>query len=116
MTSIADGPRPTRADLDAATASTAAVLADPTATHADRVHAAEMEQAVHNPTCSAPALTPSCRPKRNWRQAHDPRPRSPRPAHRLEYHPRNKPRNHPAADGPGLFEIAGPARRRAPGM
>ena len=39
---------PTRADLDAATARTAAVLADPDATRADRVHAAEMEQAVHH--------------------------------------------------------------------
>ena len=38
---------PTRADLDAATARTAAVLADPAATRAERVHAAEMEQAVH---------------------------------------------------------------------
>ena len=38
---------PTRADLDAATARTAAVLADPAATRADRVHAAELEQAVH---------------------------------------------------------------------
>jgi uncharacterized protein (DUF1800 family) len=48
MTSIADDPLPTRADLDAATANTAAVLADPAATRADRVHAAETEQAVHN--------------------------------------------------------------------
>ena len=47
MTSIADDRLPTRADLDAATAHTAAVLADPAATRAERVHAAEMEQAVH---------------------------------------------------------------------
>jgi hypothetical protein len=38
---------PTRADLDAATAETAAVLADPAATPAQRVRAAEMEQATH---------------------------------------------------------------------
>jgi hypothetical protein len=44
---IAAGLLPTRADLDAATARTAAVLADPAATRAERVHAAEMEQAVH---------------------------------------------------------------------
>jgi hypothetical protein len=48
MTSIANEQLPTRADLDAATARTAAVLADPAATRADRVHAAEMEQAVHD--------------------------------------------------------------------
>ena len=48
MTSIANEQLPTKADLDAATAHTAAVLADPAATRADRVHAAEMEQAVHN--------------------------------------------------------------------
>ena len=36
---------PTRADLDAATAKTAAVLADPAASPAQRVRAAEMEQA-----------------------------------------------------------------------
>jgi hypothetical protein len=47
MTSIAEDRLPTRADLDAATARTAAVLADPGATAADREHAAEMEQAVH---------------------------------------------------------------------
>jgi hypothetical protein len=38
---------PTRADLDAATARTAAVMADPSATRAEREHAAEMEQAAH---------------------------------------------------------------------
>jgi hypothetical protein len=38
---------PTRADLDAATAQTAAVLADPDASRAEREHAAEMEQATH---------------------------------------------------------------------
>ena len=47
MTSIAEDQLPTRADLDAATAATAAVLADPSATRAEREHAAEMEQAVH---------------------------------------------------------------------
>ena len=47
MTSTANDPLPTRADLDAATARTAAVLADPAATRGDRVHAAELEQAVH---------------------------------------------------------------------
>jgi hypothetical protein len=38
---------PTRAQLDAATAKTAAVMADPRATRARREHAAEMEQAAH---------------------------------------------------------------------
>jgi hypothetical protein len=38
---------PTRADLDAATAKTAAVLANPATTCAQRLHAAEVEQAVH---------------------------------------------------------------------
>ena len=38
---------PTRAQLDAATARTAAVMADPRATRAQREHAAEMEQAAH---------------------------------------------------------------------
>jgi hypothetical protein len=47
MTSIADDALPTRAELDAATARTAAVLADPAATRAERVHAAEIEEAVH---------------------------------------------------------------------
>jgi hypothetical protein len=47
MTSIADNRLPTRADLDAATARTVAVLADPAATFAEREHAAELEQAVH---------------------------------------------------------------------
>ncbi len=47
MTSIADDLLPTRADLDAATARTAAVLADPGASRAEREHAAAMEQAVH---------------------------------------------------------------------
>ena len=47
MTSIADNLLPTRADLDAATARTAAVLADPAATFADREHAAELEHAIH---------------------------------------------------------------------
>ena len=47
MTSIADDALPTRADLDAATARTAAVLADPAATRAERVHAAAIEEAVH---------------------------------------------------------------------
>lgn len=38
---------PTRAQLDAATAKTAAVMADPASTRAQREHAAEMEQAAH---------------------------------------------------------------------
>ena len=38
---------PTRAQLDAASAKTAAVMADPRATRAQREHAAEMEQAAH---------------------------------------------------------------------
>jgi hypothetical protein len=38
---------PSRAQLDAATAKTAAVMADPRATRAQREHAAEMEQAAH---------------------------------------------------------------------
>lgn len=38
---------PTRAQLDAATAKTAAVNAIPTASRAQREHAAEMEQATH---------------------------------------------------------------------
>jgi hypothetical protein len=38
---------PTRADLDAATAKTAAVLADPAATPAQRERAAAMEEAAH---------------------------------------------------------------------
>ena len=38
---------PTRADLDAAAFKTADVMADPAASFADRVHAAEMEQAAH---------------------------------------------------------------------
>jgi len=48
MTSTADALLPTRADLDAATANTAAVLADPSATRAEREHAAEVEQAIHD--------------------------------------------------------------------
>ena len=47
MTSIAEDLLPTRADLDAATAATAAVLADPGASRAEREHAAEVEQAIH---------------------------------------------------------------------
>ena len=86
MTSIANAQLPTRADLDAATARTAAVLADPAATRADRVHAAEMEQAVHHRYLQRPAPTPSCRPKPDWRQAHDHRPRASQPAHRAELH------------------------------
>jgi hypothetical protein len=45
--SLADRLLPTRAQLDAATARTAAVMADPRASHAQREHAAEMEQAAH---------------------------------------------------------------------
>ena len=47
MTSIADDRLPTRADLDAATAKTAAVLADPAATFAERELAATLEQTTH---------------------------------------------------------------------
>jgi hypothetical protein len=44
----AEGPQPpTRADLDAATAATAAVLADPEASPMDRYHAAEAEAAIY---------------------------------------------------------------------
>lgn len=45
--SIVDRLLPTRAQLDAATAKTAAILTDPRANHAQREHAAEMEQAAH---------------------------------------------------------------------
>jgi hypothetical protein len=45
--SIADQLLPTRAQLDAATATTAAAHADPAASWAQREHAAEMEQAAH---------------------------------------------------------------------
>jgi hypothetical protein len=45
--SLADLLLPTRAQLHAATAKTAAVLADPAASGAQREHAAEMEQAAH---------------------------------------------------------------------
>lgn len=44
---IANRLLPTRAQLDAATAKTAAVMASPAATRAQREHAAEMEQAAH---------------------------------------------------------------------
>lgn len=47
MKSIAARLLPTRAQLDTATATTAAVMADPRATRAQREHAAEMEQAAH---------------------------------------------------------------------
>ena len=107
---------PTRADLDAATARTAAVMADPAATRAERVHAAEMERPCTCFTCSGPAPTPSCRPKPNWRQAHDPRPRPRRPAHRAERTTRrSEPGNHPARTGPACSRSPAPARRRAPG-
>jgi hypothetical protein len=45
--SFADRLLPTRAQLDAATAKTAAAMADPRAARAQRAHAAEMEQAAH---------------------------------------------------------------------
>lgn len=45
--SRADRLLPTRAQLDAATAKTAAVMADPAVSRAQREHAAEMEQAAH---------------------------------------------------------------------
>jgi hypothetical protein len=47
MTSIADQLLPTRAELDNATAATAAAMASPAATAAGRQHAAVMEQAAH---------------------------------------------------------------------
>jgi hypothetical protein len=47
VTSTAGDLLPTRADLDAATANTAAAMTDPSATPAERVQAAETEQAVH---------------------------------------------------------------------
>jgi hypothetical protein len=47
VTSIADQLLPTRAELDSATGATAAVMASPAATAADRQRAAEMEQAAH---------------------------------------------------------------------
>ena len=45
--SFADRLLPTRAQLNAATTKTAAAMADPRATRAQREHAAEMEQAAH---------------------------------------------------------------------
>lgn len=45
---------PTRADLDAATARTAAAIADPSASLADVEHAAELEEAVHTAYLSRP--------------------------------------------------------------
>jgi hypothetical protein len=45
--SIADRLLPTRAQLDAATAKTAASMADPAASPAQRARAAEVEQTTH---------------------------------------------------------------------
>jgi hypothetical protein len=47
MTSIPATWLPSKADLDAATARTAAAIADPAASPADVQRAAELEQAVH---------------------------------------------------------------------
>jgi hypothetical protein len=47
MTSMPDQPLPSRADLDAATARTATVMADPAASQEDRQLAAEAEEATH---------------------------------------------------------------------
>jgi ABC-type transport system involved in cytochrome bd biosynthesis fused ATPase/permease subunit len=47
MTSIPATWLPSRADLDAATARTAATLADPAASRADVQRAAELEEAAH---------------------------------------------------------------------
>jgi hypothetical protein len=46
---------PSRADLDAATARTAAAIADPSASRADVERAAELEQAVHDAYLRNPA-------------------------------------------------------------
>jgi hypothetical protein len=48
MTSMPDHLLPSRADLDAATARTAAVMADPAASLSDRLLAAEAEEATHH--------------------------------------------------------------------
>jgi hypothetical protein len=45
---------PTRADLDAATARTAATIADPRASRADVERAAELEEAAHNAYLARP--------------------------------------------------------------
>lgn len=47
MTSMTDRPLPSRAALDAATAATAAAMADPAASPSDRLLAAKVEEAVH---------------------------------------------------------------------
>lgn len=47
MTSMPDQPLPSRADLDAATARTATVMADPAASPQDRQLAAEVEEVTH---------------------------------------------------------------------
>lgn len=47
MTSIADHRYPSRATLDAATASTAAAIADPSSSRADVLFAAEIEEMTH---------------------------------------------------------------------
>jgi hypothetical protein len=47
MTSMTDSPLPSRADLDAATARTAAAMANPAARPSDRLLAATAEEAVH---------------------------------------------------------------------
>ena len=80
MTSIpADDRLPTRADLDAATARTAAILADPGATR--RRPRAGRRGSSRPCTCatwSVLAPTPSFRPKPRRRRAHDTGQRTPR--------------------------------------
>ena len=81
MTSIANDQLPTRADLDAATARTAAVLACRPPQPPERTACAppRWNKPCTTATCSVLVPTPSCRPKPNWRQPHDHRDRA-RPA------------------------------------
>ena len=84
MSRIADLLLPTRADLDAATARTAAVLADPAASRAEREHAAELEQAVHILYLQRPGADAELQAEAELRPAHDGRPRPQQHAHRAE--------------------------------
>jgi hypothetical protein len=54
MSRITDRLLPTRAELDNATRATAAAMADPRASRAQRQHAAEMEQAAQILYCQRP--------------------------------------------------------------